>query len=102
MMATDPYDHDQVSERRTRRKARASVEQLDLQWLGADARGRRVLARIMAMTGLMQASYVPGDALTTAFREGQRNIGIQLHAVLTNAGDGLVDKVLSETIASDD
>ncbi|WEQ51205.1 hypothetical protein LV478_11755 [Komagataeibacter oboediens] len=101
-MATDPYDRDQVAQRRTRRKARASVEQLDLQWLAADARGRRVLSRIMAMTGIIQASYVPGDALTTAFREGQRNIGIQLHAVLTNAGEGLVNKVISETIASDD
>ena len=101
-MATDPYDCDQVSERRTRRKARASAAIHCRSSCSTDARGRRVLARIMAMTGIMQASYVPGDALTTAFREGQRNIGIQLHAVLTNAGEGLVNKVLSETIASDD
>lgn len=98
---SDPFSPEDVAERKTRRKARASVDQLDMQWVCSDPRGRRVLARIMAATGMMLPSYVPGDALTTAYREGQRDIGIKLHAVLTNAGEGLAQSILSEPVTGE-
>ncbi|MBM3099139.1 hypothetical protein JRX38_14200 [Gluconobacter cerinus] len=101
-MSYDPHDVDQVSERKTRRKAKATHEQIDLQRICADPSGRRVLARILAATGYMHASYVPGDPLATAYREGMRSIGIDLHAALTNAGDDFARVILAENVHGDD
>ncbi|GAN88044.1 hypothetical protein LU298_11435 [Komagataeibacter intermedius] len=98
----DPHDPEQVSERRTRRKARAATDQLDLAWVASDPRGRRVLLRILNETQFMAGSFVPGDPLATAFREGQRDIGIKLHTVLTNAGEGVLSNILMESLNADE
>ena len=101
-MAFDAYDPDQVEERKTRRKAKADPDQMDLAWVASDERGRRVLRRILETCGLMAASYVPGDALGTAFNEGKRNIGMRLHLVLANAGEGTARAILAEPLPEHD
>jgi hypothetical protein len=40
--------------------------------------GRRFLKRLLHTCGVNQISYIPGDAYATAFKEGQRNIGLWL------------------------
>lgn len=101
-MTFNPHEYDDVSERRTRRKAKATQEQTDIQRVCADPAGRRVLARILAMTGRELSSFSPGDPLATAFREGQRSIGIALHAQIINAGDHLPREILAENVQGDD
>ncbi|MFT9297946.1 MAG: hypothetical protein ABF542_07515 [Gluconobacter sp.] len=101
-MTYNPHDHDEVAERRTRRKAKATQEQTDFQRICDEPHGRRVLARILAMTGHMLASFTPGDPLATAYREGQRSVGILLQAALTNAGDDLLRAILAENVQGDD
>ncbi|NHN85795.1 hypothetical protein GOB93_14255 [Acetobacter musti] len=101
-MTYDPNDVAQVEEKRSRRKAKATGPQRDLLWVCSDPRGRRVLARILQGTGPLAASFIPGDALGTAYREGQRSVGIELHSVLTNAGEGLAGSILAERLTGDD
>lgn len=45
--------------------------------------GPRVLAQIVARCRVADRSYVPGDSLETARREGQRDIGLWLIGILT-------------------
>ena len=47
----------------------------DLKWLIAEYRGRRFLRRLLNRAGVLQTSF-SGDALTAAFREGERSIGL--------------------------
>ncbi|MFT9221918.1 hypothetical protein [Gluconobacter oxydans] len=101
-MSYDPNDRDDVSERRTRRKAKASQEQRDIQRVCETAEGRRVLARILSATGRETASFTPGDALMTAYLEGKRSVGILLHAQIINAGDHLPRAILAENVQGDD
>jgi hypothetical protein len=54
----------------------------DLEALLTMPEGRRFLRRVLALCGLGAISYVPGDTHATAFKEGQRNIGLWLEAQL--------------------
>lgn len=58
---------------------RRQQELLDLEWVMSDGRGRRVVWRLLEQAGVFRLSYT-GDALSTAFNEGQRNIGLRLMA----------------------
>lgn len=51
----------------------------DLKWLLADARGRRVLHRIIEQTRLFKLSHQGESTHATAFNEGARNNGLFLY-----------------------
>lgn len=65
---------DQEDQERRRRQ-----ELSDLEWVMSDGRGRRVVWRLLEQAGVFRLSYT-GDALSTAFNEGQRNSGLRLMA----------------------
>ncbi len=48
----------------------------------ASPRGRLVLADLARLCGVGRTSFVPGDALETAFNEGKRAVFLHLSAVL--------------------
>lgn len=50
----------------------------DLAWLMSDKRGRRFMWRLLGGLGIYQQSYTPGDTHASAFREGQRSVGLLL------------------------
>lgn len=52
--------------------------------LRATPAGRRVLAQILERSRACERSYVPGDSLETARREGMRDIGLWLIAMLAD------------------
>lgn len=54
----------------------------DLLWLMSDKRGRRIVWRLLSEAGIYQLTFT-GDALTSAFKEGQRNQGLKLVAQIT-------------------
>ncbi len=59
----------------------------DINWLMADARGRRLMRQWLAFCGVDQTSFT-GDS-KTFFREGARNVGLMLKAqVVEHAMDG--------------
>ncbi len=55
----------------------------------ATSSGRRVLAQILERCRVSDRSYVPGDSLETARREGMRDTGLWL---LENLGDAVADR----------
>lgn len=81
----DPHDEEQIKDHGRRRRAKATQEQTDIQAVLALPEGQRVIQRIILATGRDRASFVPGDTGATAYREGQRSIGIQLTDWITEA-----------------
>ena len=77
-------------------QARAAEQLAWLTVMQSEA-GRRVLRRILRETHLYRVSFVSGDPAATAFREGQRNVGLWLLAKLTKASDSLAFEILRET-----
>jgi hypothetical protein len=47
----------------------------DLELIMCQPEGRRLISRILGLSGVFRLSYEKGDTHETAFREGQRNIG---------------------------
>jgi hypothetical protein len=69
----------------------AAQEEADLKWLVADPRGRRIVRRQLERSGIWRSSFT-GDALNTAYREGERNGGLRLLAQITrHAPERLVE-----------
>ncbi len=50
----------------------------DIKWLMSDERGRRVMHRLLTITGVYRTSFTGNSQ--TFFNEGQRNIGLILTA----------------------
>lgn len=81
----DPFDPEGQEELDAARKDAAQLELAneinDLQWLMGSKRGRRVVRRLLAKTGLYRTSFNNSGSVT-AFNEGQRNVGLWLMALL--------------------
>lgn len=82
----DPTDIEGQEARAAEAQANAARELRyeidDLKWLMSTKRGRRVMWRLLSHAGVNRLSYQPGDALATAFNEGQRNHGLRLTALI--------------------
>lgn len=61
---------------REKRRLIRDREKSDIAFILSDARGRRFMWRLLSMTGIYRSSYT-GDS-KTFFREGERNIGLQV------------------------
>ena len=59
----------------------AQAERDELLWLMSDAKGRRFIWRRLAEAGIYRSTFT-GDALTSAFKEGERNVGIRLMTLI--------------------
>lgn len=71
----------------------------DLAWLMSDKRGRRFMWRLLGGLGIYQQTYVPGDTHASAFREGQRSVGLQLIGRLHQACADRVSEMQKEVNA---
>ena len=79
----DPNDPDMVAERQQAVELRAAQEQADLEWLASAPQGRRLLSALFGAGGLMQSSFVPGDALASAFSAGRHSLALDAYLTLT-------------------
>lgn len=88
MSGFEPFDLDDEalpSPIAEERELRRLEDETDLKWLLDHPRGRRFMRRHLERTGVFRTSF-SGDALSTAFREGERNIGLMLlHSIATAA-----------------
>ena len=82
MSVTEP-DSTGRAEKAKQAQLDAQTEIDELLWLMSDRRGRRFVWRLLSAAGIYQLSYVPGDAMATAFREGNRGAGLRLVAQVT-------------------
>lgn len=92
MSELDPTDLADEEARETEAKAAAEQELRweisDLVWLMSSKRGRRFIWRLLKNAGVYRLSYCQGDAMQTAFNEGQRNGGQRtLALVMQHAGE---------------
>lgn len=94
----DDFEHEQLKQEEAQkfREQREAERRLDFVRVMETAEGMRVLRCILEMTRLYQLSYTPGDALATAFREGSRNVGLQLLATMGDADVNLCDAVVCD------
>lgn len=80
-VASDPKQvEDAKRDARTRRRGEID----DLRWLMGDARGRRFVHRLLETAGVFRTSFAGRDA-ETFFREGARNVGLQVLADVMDA-----------------
>src|SRR5690554_2902775 len=82
----DPLDLDaQAKAKQKDREAAARavhIEQDDTRWLMSTKRGRRIIWRLLEVSGVYRLSF-DRDAMSMAFNEGNRNFGNQLLAEIT-------------------
>lgn len=85
MSEFDPTDLSSEADRLTAAQATAEQEARweveDLAWLMKSKPGRRVMWRLLTNAGVYRLSF-NGDALQSAFNEGQRNVGLRLLALI--------------------
>lgn len=62
------------------RKLSVEQEGEDFKWLVNDKRGRRIVWRLLESTGVFRSSFTGNSE--TFFREGARNVGLQIMASL--------------------
>ena len=67
----------------------------DFKWLVAHAQGRRLLWRLLERSGVYQTSY-NGSANDTLFREGMRNLGLEVLSELHEISPQTYSKMLTE------
>ena len=75
-------DEAQVDRRKRAVKIQEQKRANDLKAVMDTPQGRAVLWRVLAYCGVFQSSFVAGQSDTTAFKEGQRNVGLKLLAQL--------------------
>jgi len=56
----------------------ARQDEHDVRFVLHTREGARFLARLVDFAGVFRTSFVQADALTTAFKEGQRNAGLMV------------------------
>jgi len=75
---TDTFQQESDDEQaELQRKLTQQQQAADFIWLMSDPHGRRIVWRLMAEAGVFQASFNP-DAMTMAFKEGQRTAGLKI------------------------
>lgn len=95
----DPFDPQTEEADASASEEEANLRKLeadtDLEWLIADPRGRRFLRRHLAALGVFASSFT-GDAITGAFREGERNAGLRLLNAVARVSPATVGSLLTE------
>lgn len=71
----------------------------DVRWVLSTPKGRRVIWWIWSICGTFSASYVPKDSNQTAFREGERNIGLQFLSVVNQANSEAYSQMQKDNLA---
>ena len=87
------------SETEVKRKRKKAREINDLRDILAIPQGRRYIWKLWGLTGVFRASYVPKDANLTAFKEGQRDIGLALLQDINEASPTALGQMRSEYLS---
>lgn len=91
----DAGDRVHVSERHTRRRLKAERDEADFIWLMNQKEGRRFVWRLLKICHLYESSFTGTSA--TIFREGERNVGLQVVADITRLCPNLYAPMVNET-----
>lgn len=85
MSEHDPLDSAQREKVEKDRRHRAKIERQnegdDIKWLCGNKRGRRFLWKLLESAGVFRLSF-DKDAMLMSFREGERNYGLRVLAMI--------------------
>lgn len=95
-LVTNATDPTQLAEAKRIEKDASKVVLDDIRWMMNEVRGRRFMAWLMGQTGMDKLSWTGNSE--TFFREGCRNIGLQLKARIDEVAPELYIKMLQETL----
>lgn len=71
----DPLDREEAKEqRRLATERERETQQEDIRWLMGQTQGRRIMSRLLDVTGVFRSSFTGNSE--TFFREGARNVGL--------------------------
>jgi hypothetical protein len=91
----DPFDLPDETTASQLETVYSSLEDKDFVWLMGSRRGRRIMYRLIDKSGVFRMSYT-GEAASTFFNEGQRNLGQALTALIIRASADDYVKMLKE------
>lgn len=74
--------------------AQASVEAADFKWVMSNPRGRRFIWRLLSLAGVFRSSFTGSSE--TFFREGERNMGLRVLAMIHEHTPGAYSEMLEE------
>lgn len=85
-MATyDPFDirgqQESRSDREIEDRLARETEEADVKWLMGSKRGRRIVWRLLEQSHVFASSFNP-TAMVMSFREGERNYGLRMLAII--------------------
>lgn len=84
-----------MAETQRQREARERRQLMaDVRAVAATAEGMRVLRYLLAMAGLYRPTFVADNDRLSAFREGERNAGLRLLALLDEADESLYLRII--------
>jgi hypothetical protein len=96
----DPREEKAAIQRRAKREHLAALtEEEDWQWLMEDIRGRRIVRRLLETTGVYRTSFTGNSE--TFFREGSRNVGLQILNLVMSHAPSQHLPMMTETQSSD-
>ena len=78
MSVIDANDEKQVKDAKSAAGRRAAVDKTVVEALLNHQDGRAWIRRKLEMCHIFQSSFVPGSLESTAFQEGERNIGLRI------------------------
>lgn len=103
MSEYDPTNEQQQGEAHEESAKVARLRRLeeigDIRWLMSEERGRRLVWRLLAMTGVYRSSFNSSGSVM-AFNEGQRNIGLKLVADIHEACPEQYTRMRKEAISA--
>lgn len=88
-------DEEQVAEAQEKELRGRELELEDLRFVLGTPQGRRMIWRYLSRCGVYQTSFSE-NTNTTYFREGERNIGLVIHAEALEASSDLFLKMMQE------
>lgn len=101
MTQENPYDlrgqHRREQTKQTEDAKKRAEYLLDLSTVMQTPEGRRVLRAILVRTHNFAVSFA-GDPAATAFREGERNVGLSLMGDMSEANAEVFGSILKETM----
>jgi hypothetical protein len=91
------HESKERAEKATQAQLAQQTEIDDLLWLMGDKRGRRFVWRQLAEAGVFQVTFT-GEALSGAFKEGQRSRGLSLLASISQHCPGRYSEMQRENL----
>ena len=85
-METHHFDHPRNQPNQAARLQRELLAKADFQAVLATPEGRRFVRRVLAESGVHQASFA-ADGLLMAYREGRRSLGLWLQGLFMDFPD---------------